>query len=275
MSSHRESPLLLGDPLADNTDLYAFRDPQKPTHVTLISNWIPLEEPAGGPNFHLFGDDILYEIMIDNDGDGVEEITYQWRFRTENPAGENSFLYNFPAIGVDGAGNYTGLNVKQFYSLTKVVGTRREGKSTVIGDNLRVAPAHVGSVSTPNYDGGTGVGGLVAPARYINLHETGVDAFAGPRDEGFFINLGQIFDLLGIMSSIDFTSGFNVHSVALRVPITDLTRDARCPPTATTRQPLSVSGHQPAGAKRSSASLTAERMRASSIRPVHGFKCLV
>ncbi len=229
MSSHRESPLLLGDPVADNTDLYAFRDPQKPTHVTLISNWIPLEEPAGGPNFHLFGDDVLYEIMIDNNGDGIEDITYQWRFRTENPTGATSFLYNFPSIGVDANGDYSGLNVKQFYTLTRVVGRRRTGKSTVIGADLRVAPANVGSVSTPNYDGGTGFGGLVAPALFSSVNGSGIDAFAGPRDEGFFINLGQIFDLLGIMSGIDFTSGFNVHSVALRVPISDLTRDGSVP----------------------------------------------
>ncbi len=230
MSSHRESPLLLSDPAADNTDVYAFRDPAKPTHVTLISNWIPLEEPAGGPNFHLFADDVLYEILIDNNGDGIEDITYQWQFRTENPTGDTSFLYNFPAIGVDGAtGEYTGLNVKQFYTLTKIVGPRRTGKATVIGQNLRVAPANVGGVSTPNYGGANGLGNLVAPAIYSNLNGTGIDAFAGPRDEGFFLNLGQIFDLLGIMSGIDFTSGFNVHSVALRVPISQLTGDGSAP----------------------------------------------
>src|SRR3954464_346347 len=82
-SSHREAPLISQDPLADNTDVYAFVSPRNPDRVTLISNFIPLEAPYGGPNFFKFDDNVLYEIMIDNDGDAVEDVTFQFRFRTE------------------------------------------------------------------------------------------------------------------------------------------------------------------------------------------------
>src|SRR2546427_20757 len=98
MSSHREAPTISKDPVADNMDLYAFVDPVDTSKVTILSNFIPLEEPAGGPNFFQFGDDVLYEILIDNNGDGVEDVTYQFRFKTttQNPA---TFLYNTGPIG--------------------------------------------------------------------------------------------------------------------------------------------------------------------------------
>ncbi len=93
MSSHREAPEISKDPVADNTDVYAFVSPDNPDTVTIITNYIPLENPAGGPNFFEFGDDVLYSIYIDNDGDAKPDITYQFRFRVElrNP---NTFLYN-------------------------------------------------------------------------------------------------------------------------------------------------------------------------------------
>src|SRR5687767_9661781 len=92
-SSHREAPLISGDPVADNTDVYMFRDPNDPTKVNIFANYIGLETPAAGPNFYRFGDDVLYEIKVDNNGDVAEDITYQFRFRTllQNP---NSYLYN-------------------------------------------------------------------------------------------------------------------------------------------------------------------------------------
>src|SRR5574341_314865 len=93
MTSHREAPEISKDPVADNTDVYAFVSPDRPDTVTLIANFIPFEEPAGGPNFFQFGDDVLYRINIDDDGDGIEDIAYEFRFKTEfrNP---NTFLYN-------------------------------------------------------------------------------------------------------------------------------------------------------------------------------------
>src|SRR6516165_3679184 len=98
MSSHREAPEISQDPVADNTDFYMFVSPDNPKSVTMIANFVPLEPPAGGPNFYEFGDDVLYAINVDNDGDGLAEITYQFQFTTtlQNP---NTFLYNTGPIG--------------------------------------------------------------------------------------------------------------------------------------------------------------------------------
>ena len=120
-SSHREAPLISEDPVADNTDVYAFVSPDKPDTVTILANYIPLEEPAGGPNFNGFGDDVLYELKVDNTGDGDEDISYQFRFRTEtrNP---NTFLYNTGPIDTL---SDTDWNRPQFYSVTRVDGGPR------------------------------------------------------------------------------------------------------------------------------------------------------
>src|SRR6188768_2575741 len=102
-SSHREAPLISQDPLADNTDVYAFVSPNNPNRVVLIANFIPLEAPYGGPNFYKFDDSVLYEIMVDNDGDAVEDVTYQFRFQTET-RNANTFLYNTgPITSLDAA----------------------------------------------------------------------------------------------------------------------------------------------------------------------------
>src|SRR5438128_716227 len=129
MSSHREAPEISKDPVADNTDVYAFVDPDKPDTATLIANYIPLEGPAGGPNFFEFGDDVLYQIFIDNDGDSLPEITYQFRFQTtlRNP---NTFLYNTGRISSLDDPNW---NKRQFYSVTKI---DQFGHATVLGTNL-------------------------------------------------------------------------------------------------------------------------------------------
>src|SRR5205809_41224 len=137
-SSHREAPLISGDPLADNTDLYAFVSPRNPDRVTLIANFIPLEAPYGGPNFFKFDDNVLYEIMIDNDGDAVEDVTFQFRFRTEvrNP---NTFLYNTgPITSLDSA-NWS---VRQFYTVTRVEGRRRSGRATTLATDVRTPPVN-------------------------------------------------------------------------------------------------------------------------------------
>src|SRR5947199_3589556 len=126
MTSHREAPKIPKDPVADNAELYAFVSPDKPDSVTILANYVPLEEPAGGPNFNAFGDDVLYEIIIDNNGDGIENITYQFRFKTKigNP---DTFLYNTGPITSLSDSSW---NVKQFYSVTKVRRPRRSGSST-------------------------------------------------------------------------------------------------------------------------------------------------
>src|SRR5437763_10525616 len=120
MSSHREAPEISKDPVADSTDLYAFVSPDHPDTVTLIANYLPLQGPAAGPNFYEFGDDVLYEIHIDNDGDGYADVTYQFQFTTRI-TNENTFLYN--------TGPITSLtspawNRRQFYSVRRVDGNR-------------------------------------------------------------------------------------------------------------------------------------------------------
>src|SRR5712692_8976018 len=113
MTSHREAPSISKDPVADNTDLYAFVSPDAPETVTMISNFVPLEEPAGGPNFHSFGDDVLYAINVDNDGDGKTDLSYQFQFKTTitNP---NTFLYNTGPISSLTDPNW---NMRQSYSV--------------------------------------------------------------------------------------------------------------------------------------------------------------
>jgi Domain of unknown function (DUF4331) len=224
-SSHREAPLISQDPLADNTDLYAFRSPDKPDTVTIVANYIPLEEPNGGPNFATFGDDVRYEVNIDNTGDAKPDITYRWTFYSEliNP---NTFLYiTFPVNFDAMKQRYQNLNVQQFYKLERIV----NGKSSVLGINLPVAPNNVGPRSTPDYD-------TLANAAVLTLGDT--MAFAGPRDDPFFVDLGSIFDLGGLRpfngahllplateDGIDGVSGYNTHSLIVQVPISKLTKD--------------------------------------------------
>ena len=124
MSSHREAPEISKDPVADSTDVYAFVSPDRPGTVTLIANYIPLEGPAGGPNFYSFGDDVLYEIHVDNNGDAEADISYQFRFKT-TLADKDTFLYNIGPITSLSSPNW---NNRQSYSVTRVKG----GKSTVL-----------------------------------------------------------------------------------------------------------------------------------------------
>ncbi len=224
-SSHREAPLISQDPLADNTDVYAFVTPERSDRAVLIANFIPLQFPSSGPNFWKFDDHVLYEIMVDNTGDAVEDITYQFRFNTtvRNP---NTFLYN---TGVVTSLDDPDLNVRQFMTVTRVTGPRRTGVARAIGADVPVMPANVGLTSMPDYNGfGLGSG--------VFTLENGTRVFAGPRDEGFYVDLGATFDLLqerslvtGRGKPIDSLAGYNVHSIALEVPIAELTRTGARP----------------------------------------------
>jgi Domain of unknown function (DUF4331) len=218
-SSHREAPLISQDPVADNTDTYAFVSPDQPDTVTLVANWIPLELPAGGPNFSSFGDDVLYKINVDNNGDAEPDVVYEWRFKT-TVGNENTFLYNTGPV--ESIGDET-LNVKQTYTLTKVDGGKRE----VLLENAPVAPANVGPRSMPNYD-------ALAAEAVVEVPGGG-QSFAGPRDDPFFVDLGSVFDLAGLRPlnsahavplpdepGVDGLAGFNVHSVVLQVPTSEL-----------------------------------------------------
>src|SRR6266853_2362818 len=227
MSSHREAPEISKDPVADSTDLYAFVSPDQPDSVTIIANYVPLEEPAGGPNFYEFGDDVLYEIHIVNGNDVQHEITYQFRFQTQtrNP---NSFLYNTGQITSIDSPNW---NRPQFYSVTRVDGN---GNSTVLASNLACPPCNIGPRSTPNYQQLAGAAVHKLPG--------GGRVFAGHRAEGFYVDLGSIFDLadlrpfqnlhlipLPATQGVNGTTGLNVHTIAIQVPKTLLTSDGSNP----------------------------------------------
>ncbi len=226
-SSHREAPLISEDPVADNTDVYAFVSPDRPDTVTIIANYIPLEEPAGGPNFHAFGEGVLYELKIDNTGDGAEDISYQFRFRTEtrNP---DTFLYNTGPIDTLSDLDW---NRPQYYSVTRVEG---KGKGTVLAENLPTPPVNIGPRSTPNY------GSLMAAA--VSKLPGGGQVYAGQTDDPFFVDLGSVFDLAGLRpfnslhaiplpdgNGVDGVGGFNTHAIAIQIPIAQLTKDRAVP----------------------------------------------
>jgi len=241
-SSHREAPLIVADPLADNTDTYAFRstEPGRSGFVTLIANWIPFQEPSGGPHFYKFDDTVLYEIYIDNTGDGVEDITYQFRFKTRFINGDSVLGMAAPNQALAGTGGVEPLitslddpdyNEPQTYSVTRI--DRHTGKGgKVIASGLITPPSNIGERTTPNYEAALG-----QPAIYALPN--GGRVFAGQRDEGFYIDVGGVFDTLKLRSistdgGVDSTAGFNVNTIAIEVPIQVLTRSGAVPsgPTA-------------------------------------------
>jgi hypothetical protein len=224
-SSHREAPAIGADPLADTTDVYAFIAPDAPDKLTIVGNWIPLEEPAGGPNFYNFGDDVSYEFAIDNDGDAIEDVTYEYRFKTavQDPT---TFLY---ATGPITSLDDPNFNIRQTYDVF------RNGVK-VNGAPLASPPNNIGPVSTPAYES------LAAQA----VHELpdGSKHFAGQRDDPFFVDLGSVFDLATIRvlpgdtgGGVDGVGGFNTHSIVLQVPLTQVT-SCHCDPAPTGNAPV-------------------------------------
>ncbi len=232
-SSHAEAPLISMDRFADNTDTYAFRsvEPGREGFVTLIANFIPLQEPSGGPQWFRFDDSVLYEIKIDNTGDGREDITYQFQFTTSIVNGNT--VLGQSTVNEDGVISNLAdadYNMPQTYSVRRVDSTTgRRGR--LLGGGFRTPPANIGPRVTPNYEQNLG-----QPAVY-NL-PGGSKVFAGQRDEYFYIDLG-VFDALnltsvGMSGGIDTTKGYNVSTIAIEVPIQDLTRSRAIPagPTA-------------------------------------------
>jgi Domain of unknown function (DUF4331) len=225
MSSHREAPEISKDPVADNTDVYAFVSPERPDTVTLIANFIPLQKPDGGPNFYEFGDDVLYEIHVSNSQDAKPDISYQFRFQTRirNP---RTFLYNTgPITRLDDPA----WNRPQYYSVTRV----RDGQSRVLATGLSCPPVNIGPRSTPNY-------ARLAAQSFYDVGSRRV--FAGQRAEGFHVDLGSIFDLgtlrpfqsLHLIPTadamgVDATKTLNVHTIAIQVPISEVTRRRNTP----------------------------------------------
>ncbi len=253
MSSHREAPEISKDPVADSTDLYAFVSPDAPDTVTFIANYVPLETPAGGPNFYEFGDDVLYEINIDNDGDGRPDVIYQFQFKTKitNP---NTFLYNTGPINSLDDPDW---NRRQFYTVTRV---DEHGRKKVLGRNLASPPVNVGVLSTPNYAG-------LAHAAVHSL-PGGRRVFAGQRADGFYVDLGSIFDLLNLRPfqnlnafgavfngatapGVNALDHINVHSIAIQVPISDVVKNKYHPTigiyTSASRRQVQIIKDSPAG----------------------------
>ena len=220
-SSHREAPLTSIDPTGDDTDLYAFTAEDAPGDLTIVSNWVPFEDPAGGPNFYKFDDNAHYYLNIDNTGDGVADLRYEFEFQTEtrNP---NSFLYAGP-----GTQNFNdpGLNVVQRYDLTREV--MRNGEVTSekkIARNLPVAPPNIGPKTFPNY-------AKFAKESIRTLHD-GTQVFVGSRDDPFFVDLGAAFDAINVRQGTgnegqgkDDLSGTDTSATILQIPESRVTKN--------------------------------------------------
>ncbi len=257
-SSHREAPLTAIDPTADDTDVYAFTAKNDPAtarneedQLTVVSNWIPFEDPAGGPNFYRFDDRARYYINVDNDGDGKADVRYRFKFKTtyENP---NSFLYAAPQVtSLDDPQ----LFVKQSYDIYRVgeakahssskKSTRHRGnrkknrrgkhrrakrsntREVRIANDYPVAPNNVGPKTMPDYD---------ALARQaIRDLPGGGRVFVGQRDDPFFVDLGATFDGINLDGrgtlpgnkggGKDDLAGYSVHSIVLQVPEQAVTKN--------------------------------------------------
>jgi hypothetical protein len=222
-SSHREAPLTALDPTADDTDIYAFVAPDATDKLTVIANWIPFEDPAGGPNFYRFDDRAHYYINIDNTGDGVYDIRYQFAFKTK-VLNKNSFLYALPGVS---SIRDPKLNVQQTYTVTRE--KLKKGKTVsekVIARGVPVAPNNVGPKTIPNY--------TAVANQAIHSLPGGGKVFAGQRDDPFFVDLGTTFDAINFRVGTgnqgggkDDLAGYGIHAIALQVPKSDVTVDGK------------------------------------------------
>jgi hypothetical protein len=239
-SSHREAPITALDRAADVTDWYAFVSYDDPTKVIFILNVDPLLEPANGPNYFPFDPSVLYEMHVDNNQDGLDDITFQFRFNTQ---------INLPTVftgfvgGIDGFPQITslsgpgseGLSLRQTYTVTMV----KNGKATILnnGKVLYAVPSNVGPLTMPSYQ--------TLFSQGIYSLGSGIRVWAGTADDPFFIDLGAAFDSLNFRSGVgpvlseaidadnthnyapDAVGGYNVNSIVLEVPITMLTVDGK------------------------------------------------
>src|SRR3989454_9787527 len=197
-ASHREAPLIALDPAADNTDTYAFRSWQDSSKVVFIMNVIPGQDPADGPNYFNFDDNVLYRIHIDNNRDGIaEDIVYELRFTTETRPALGTLNFPLPYVGnphipvpqlqgitaLDGPGS-EGLTRRQTYSVTEV--RRHERTELFKGQTLVAVPSNAGPATMPSYE--------ALAAQGIYSDPSGIRVFAGQRAETFYIDLGAVFD---------------------------------------------------------------------------------
>ena len=221
-SSHREAPAIAEDQYADNTDVYTFISPSDANKLVIVANYVPLLIPSSGPNFYRFSDEARYEMHVDNDGDAREDITYRWTFDNQVKNG-NTFLYNTGPVDSIASAN---LNVTQTWKLEKI--DHGTGSKSRIAEG-QVAPWNVGKRSFPNDSYEQVALGAVKSAN-------GYSAFAGPRDEPFFVDL-HVFDLLGV-GGAPTTDGVNVMSLVLEVPITEIAKDGIRPTVTTAKESL-------------------------------------
>ena len=244
MSSHREAPEISKDPVADSTDLYAFTSYGNPDNVTIIANYVPLQAPDGGPNFYEFGDDVLYEIKIDNNGDGKADVTYQFTFTTEvtNP---NTFLYNTGPILSLTDKNW---NRRQTYTVVRV-DVEAAKKHDAGSRTCPSPPCNIGPLSTPNYET------LVASPRSTRFPAAArCSPVSAPRASTSISAPSSTWPSCARSSSctrrsasrtpasatmaagVNSTKGVNVHSIALEVPKTDVAKGGATPTDADRRQ---------------------------------------
>ncbi|GIF99350.1 DUF4331 domain-containing protein [Catellatospora citrea] len=210
-SSHREAPLIAQDPAVDATDLYAFVSPDRPGYVTFVANWVPFQEPNGGPNFYPFATDAQYMINVDSDGDARPDARFRWTFKNVDKRGNSTFLLNNgPVTSLDDEN----LLFKQTYTLeSSFNGEAFRTRAT----NVAVAPSRVGPASMPDYNALREQATVKLPG--------GWRIFAGQADDPFFLDL-RVFDLLygGDLSETgqDTLAGYNVNTIALEVPFKDV-----------------------------------------------------
>ncbi len=222
-SSHREAPLTALDPTGDDTDVYAFTADDAPGSLTVVANWIPFEDPAGGPNFYRFDDRAAYYVNVDNTGDGRPDVRYRVKFHTRT-RNKDSFLYALPGVR---SISDPKLNVVQTYDVTRE--RYRAGKQVsakVVGHALPTAPNNVGPKTIPDY--------AAVAAQANRTLRGGGKVFAGQVDDPFFVDLGTTFDAINIRKGTgaegggrDDVAGYNVHSIVLQVPEAQVTRDGK------------------------------------------------
>jgi Domain of unknown function (DUF4331) len=233
-SSHREAPAISLDPAADNTDVYAWVKPGTHDKLYIVTNYIPLEEPSGGPNFHMFDPDVRYEVHVARGPDSLADaVRYYIRFKTtpfkrvsSDDIGTNQDLFN----GIQFFSQIAVTPPAQTYTVTKV----EKGRETVLIADAPVAPANIGPrTDAVVYKPSSGKYDDAYAATFVRNMKNGGRVFAGPRDDGFYVDLGGIFDLANITSgrktATDGVAGFNVHSIALEIPTTELTGNGKAP----------------------------------------------
>jgi hypothetical protein len=252
-SSHREAPFIDTVPKVDATDFYMFNSYEagRAGYVTLIANYQPFEDPSGGPNYFPMDPNALYEILIDNNGDSKEELTFQFRFTTTIagltvPAGGKNVPVPLTNIGAVTASSTTALNTSESYTVTLVRGNRRTGTASMVtdastGSTTFAKPIdNIGAKTIANYPSyaGSFIHTINVPGCMVNGAQATGRVFVGQRQDGFVLNLGEVFDLVNIKYPAEelYTgagsarnlapngvSAFNTTSIALEVPAACLT----------------------------------------------------